>query len=230
MHPTHLADIVVFSDSMSVLQCIKNVSLPSKAMKDLMLTFNKFSNEFQKEITIQWIPSHCNIDGNEAADKLAKEGSSMEQPENPVPQSTCKQMIKSNIQTEWMSDWALDKTGRKLFPYMPKPNKKDNLNQLNRKQQTIIFRLRTQHVPLNAHLNRINPMHEPLCPLCDHAYETVEHFLFDCQKLYDLRENFLPPKPDLENTLYGSVDQLGKTSEYFIMANRKRANAQTQAG
>ena len=49
-------------------------------------------------------------------------------------------------------------------------------------------------------------------------------------KLYDLRENFLPPKPDLENTLYGSVDQLGKTSEYFIMANRKRANAQTQVG
>jgi len=121
---------------------------------------------------------------------LAKKGSSMEQPENPVPQSTCKQIIKSNIQSQWMSDWAQEKTGRALFPYMPKPNKKDNLNQLNRKQQSIIFRLRTQHVPLNAHLNRFNPMHEPLCPLCDHANETVEHFLLDCQKLQNLRENF----------------------------------------
>ena len=230
MHPTQEADIVVFSDSKSVLQCIKNVSLPSKAIKDLMSTLTKFSNEFKREITLQWIPSHCNIGGNEAADKLAKEGSSMEQPENPVPQNTCKQIIKSNIQIQWMSDWAQDKTGRKLFPYMPKPNKKDNLNQLNRKQQAIIFRLRTQHVPLNAHLNRFNPMHEPLCPLCDHAYETVEHFLFDCQKLQDLRENFLPPKPDIENTLYGSVDQLGMTSEFFIMANRRRADARTQAG
>ena len=97
-------------------------------------------------------------------------------------------------------------------------------------QQAIIFRLRTQHVPLNAHLNRFNPMHEPLCPLCDHAYETVEHFLFDCQKLQDLSENSLPPKPDIENTLYGSVDQLGMTSEFFIMANRRRADARTQAG
>ena len=37
--------------------------------------------------SLQQIPNHCNIKGNEAANKLAKVGSSMEQPENPVPQS-----------------------------------------------------------------------------------------------------------------------------------------------
>ena len=80
MHPTLLTDVVVFSDSKSVLQCLKNESLPSNAMKDLMFTLTNFASEFSKDITLQWIPSHCNIDGNEAADKLAKEGSSMEQP------------------------------------------------------------------------------------------------------------------------------------------------------
>ena len=73
-------------------------------------------------------------------------------------------------------------------------------------------------------------MHEPLCPLCDHAYETVEHFFFECPELHDLRETFLPPKPDIENTLFGNVEQLGMTSEYYIMANRRRANAHNQAG
>ena len=230
MHPNFITDVVVFSDSKSVLQCLKNDSLSSKAMRYLIHTLTKFSDEFNREITFQWIPSHCSISGNEAADKLAKEGSSMEQPETTVPQSTCKQMIKSNMQIEWLCDWAQDKTGRKLFPYMPKPNRNDPLNQLSRKQQTIIFRLRTQHVPLNAHFNRFNPMHEPMCLLCDHAYETVEHFLFECPKLKDLRECFLPPKPDIENTLFGSADQLGMTSEYFIMANRRRASARIQAG
>ena len=62
----------------------------------------------------------------------------MEQPENPVSQNTCKQMIRSNMQIEWMCGWAQDKTGRKIFPYMPKPNKNDPINKLNRKQQTII--------------------------------------------------------------------------------------------
>ena len=225
MHPSLSTDVVVFSDSKSVLQCLKNESLSSRTIKDLILTLTKFSDEFNKDITFQWIPSHCNIEGNEAADKLAKEGSTMEQPETAVPQSTCKQIIKSNIQIEWMCNWAQDKHGRTLFPYMPKPDKKDPLNQLNRKQQTIIFRLRTQHVPLNAHLNRFNPMHEPHCPLCDHAYETVEHFLFDCPKLKDIRESLLPPKPDIENTLFGNADQLGMTSEYFVIANKRRANA-----
>ena len=141
MQPTLLADVVIFSDSKSVLQCLKNGSLPSSVIKDLMFTLANFVSEFQREVTFQWIPSHCNIDGNESADKLAKEGSSMEQPENPVPQSTCKQIIRSNLQIEWMCGWAQDKTGRKLFPYMPRPNKNDLLNKLNRKQQAIIPRI-----------------------------------------------------------------------------------------
>ena len=29
------------------------------------------------------------------------------------------------MQIKWMCGWAQDKTGRKLYPNMPKPNKKD---------------------------------------------------------------------------------------------------------
>ena len=55
-------------------------------------------------------------------------------------------------------------------------------------------------------------------------------FLFECNKLQDLREKFLPQKPDIENTLFGNADQLGMTSEFFVMANRRRAYAHVQAG
>ena len=117
----------------------------------------------------------------------------------------------------------MDKTGRKIFPYMPKPLKNDPLNKLERKEQSVIFRLRTQHAPLNYHLNRLNQMHEPLCPLCDHAYETIEHFLFECPNLKDLRQKLLPPMPDIDNTLFGNLSQLMNTSKYYFMANKRRA-------
>ena len=226
MKPELITHIAVFSDSKSVLECLSNHSLTTNAIKDLITSIDQFASQFKKEITLQWIPSHCNIDGNESADKLAKVGSMMDQPERPVPQSTCKQIIKSNIQIEWMSDWAQEKTGRTIFPYMPKPNKADPINELKRKDQVTIFRLRTQHVPLNHHFNRFNPMHEPHCQMCDFAYETTEHFLFECPKLLDLREVLLPPAPDIANTLFGTVDQLELTSRYFYMAQRRRAQAQ----
>ena len=108
--------------------------------------------------------------------------------------------------------------------------KRINLNKLERKEQSIMFRLRTQHAPLHHHLNRLNPMYGPLCHLCDHAYETVEHFLFECPNLRDLRKELLPPIPDINNTLFGDVSQLEQTSKYYNMAHRRRAKAQTQAG
>ena len=109
-----------------------------------------------------------------------------------------------------------------MFAHMPTPNKKDPNNTLKREDQVTIFRLRTQHIPLNAHLNRIKADHAPTCPLCDHPQETVKHFLFDCEPLNDLRKQCLPPSPDLENTLYADRTQLQQTSKYYTMANRRR--------
>ena len=140
----------------------------------------------------------------------------------PVSLNTAKQMIKSNNKTERLNNWALSNKGRSMFAHMPTPNKKDPNNSLKREDQVIIFRLRTQHIPLNAHLNRIKTDHAPICPLCDHPQETVKHFLFECEPLDDLRKTYLPPGPDLENTLYADRSQLQQTCKYYTMANRRR--------
>ena len=103
---------------------------------------------------------------------------------------------------------------------------KDCIKQLKRKDQTTIFRLRTQHIPLNSHLNRINPEKPPHCVLCDHPYETVEHVLFDCKEVEDLRFLYLPSLPTLENTLYCSREQLENTALFYNMTCVRRANAQ----
>ena len=179
---------------------------------------------------MQWIPSHCSISGNERADFLAKSGAAKEQPDTAVSQSTVKKIIKSNSKIEWHTKWAQSKKGRSMFNFVAAPKKNDPINSLKRKNQVIIFRLRTTHVPLNAHLSRIVKDHQPNCALCNHEEENVKHFLFDCPALTDLRERFLPEHPNLQNTLYEDKQQLGKTSMFFQMANSQRASAQVTAG
>ena len=110
----------------------------------------------------------------------------------------------------------------------PKPH--DDINKLERREQVAIFRLRTQHTLLNAHINRFQPEKEPHCPLCSYVYETVPHFLFHCPSLDDLRTRLLPPIPTIENTLYSDKEQLRRTFEFFSMASGRRAHAQRAAG
>ena len=67
------------------------------------------------------IPSHCNINGNERAEKLAKKGAMEKQPQKPVAQLTCKHIIKSNSNIELPNNWAMCNKGRQMFPYMTTP-------------------------------------------------------------------------------------------------------------
>ena len=101
---------------------------------------------------------------------------------------------------------------------MTSPKINDEINKLDRKDQSTIFRLRTQHIPLNKHLNRIGAIAETACPLCNHPEETVEHHLFYCPQLLDLRKQLLPPQPDIHNTLFSNHRQLKNTCTYHHMS------------
>ena len=224
------SNIVIFTDARSVLQALENKNNCHPIIEKLNNSISDMITTFSVEITLQWIPSHCEIPGNEAADILAKKGAQLEQPNTAVSLNTCKQVIKEKMKTEWLKNWADSTTGRPLYDHLKEPNPKDPINTLGRREQVIIYRLRTQHVQLNAHLNRIKTDHLSRCPLCHNPNETVCHFLFECQNLKDLRQLYLPPEPDLGNTLYSSREQLESTTTYFILANRRRANAHMTAG
>ena len=176
-------------------------------------------------LVLQWVPGHTDIAGNEKADRLSKKGSLQEQPMKPAPYKTTRQIIRHNYREEWMNQWATGQTGRAVYRHMDRTKPNDSIRSLSRKDQVAIFRLRTQHLPLNQHLNRINPEHPPMCPLCNAQFETTSHLLLHCPNLQDLRHQFLPPSPDINNTLYSTSDQLKRTSSYYFMALGRRATA-----
>ena len=220
--PNKQANCVIFSDSLSVLSVLDEQNYTTKAIRDLSIQINSFLEEFNISLYLQWIPSHCGIPGNERADTLAKKGTTQNQPEKPISQSTAKQIIKSNSRIEWHNLWAQGDKGRVMFQYVPKPNRKDPINFLKRKDQVVIFRLRTNHIQLNAHLSRITKDHNPTCTLCGYKEETVHHFLFECPHLQDLRTQFLPLNPDRDNSLYSTKNQLTQTCRFFHEAILRR--------
>ena len=135
-------------------------------------------------------------------------------------------MIRSDLQEEWLNNWATGTTARNVYRHMNGPRPRDDLNKLPRREQSIIFRLRTGHIPLNSYLHRIKPHHPSACPLCDEPEETVQHILFECRKLIDLRACFLPKPYDFDNVLYGSMTNLKQTFTYFTKASSRRAETQ----
>ena len=52
-----------------------------------------------------------------------------------------------------------------------------------------------------------------------------QHHLFDCVNLTELRERFLPAKPNIHKCLYGSSEQMRQTCSFFKLASGKRAKA-----
>ena len=164
------------------------------------------------------VPWHSDVLGNEIADKLAKQGASKEQTNTPVDQETTKQILRKISKEEWYNRWALGTTGRPVFREMSRPKSNDNINFLNRLDQRTIFHLRTGHRKTNAHLNRIDPAHPPLCRNCTHPYETTRHILFECPKLVNERRKLLSPLPTVQNTLYTTKPQLQNTTMFFRLA------------
>ena len=174
-------NIVIFTDAISALQSLGEDPLSKLELKSIILDAHDLMETYGVKIILQWIPGHSDTPGNDKADKLAKKGSDKTQPHTKATYRTAKQIIRANIKEEWLRGWATNETGRELFRHMAAPKRADPINDLSRKDQSTIFRLRVQHIGLNKHLYRIGATLTSACPLCDCLEETVEHHLFHWQ-------------------------------------------------
>ena len=221
--PPCVNNIVIFTDSQSAIQAIAQMQHHKQPIVTYILTTaNKLHNQNDVETSIQWIPGHCDIPGNDRADKLARQGTSKTQHDEQVSYATSKQIVQTKSRKIWHDMWARGNTGRIYYQHQQTPNQTDPINQLHRAHQTAVFRLRTHHAPLNAHLYRIKKEHPAKCVYCPDSDETIGHFLFHYPLYDNIRSRLLSAQPNIHNTLYGSTTQLQRTATYNMSAMNRR--------
>ena len=140
-------------------------------------------------IIIQWIPSHVDIPGNEAADAAAKEATATSEEENrPVSLKSAINTIKHIIKDP---DISHERT-KEIYS---KVNRRLDEAQVHSKEDEILLsRLRSGHHPwLRAYANRMNPDIDPLCPSCREEAQTLQHWLIVCPAIELCRQRVFGP-------------------------------------
>ena len=104
-----------------------------------------------------WIPSHCDIPGNERADALAKEGSELNQDNTPVTHKIVKSKIKARKWAETHKR-AIDTYGNRRKPDFKTEKKWPKI------VRSQFSRLRTGHaMELKAYQHRLDPTKDGRC-------------------------------------------------------------------
>ena len=190
--------IVILSDSMSTMQALAARN-PDASVRALQDSLQRLASS--RMVVLQWIPAHCGIQGNELADRLAKEGSMQDQPAPELSYREAKTLVKHRTRTVWRTS------------FRGYNNRQDSLRFLNRSEATTIYCPRTGHCGLRAHLWRLRLTDTALCP-CAQADQTPAHILQDCSLYTAQRNQTWPEEVDLNTKLWGPTIDLEKTARF----------------
>jgi ribonuclease HI len=177
----HIAEnILIISDSLSVLKSIQKYDHKETLIRGIKIELNKT----EKNYTFLWIPSHIQLNGNERADELAKEGIDEEQ-KGWITKRDALNLCK--IEAEKMFDkyWK-EQPRNNILKTIKKDTKKAlELNSLKRKDAIIITRLRIGHTRLTHKYLFTSLKQKEKCQ-CNEDL-TVKHILADCTYFENIR-------------------------------------------
>jgi ribonuclease HI len=195
-------------------------------------------------IAVRWIPGHEGVQGNEAVDLVAKraatEGSSHDNTlpacfrsriTLPISKSAIKQQFNANLEAR----------NSGLFAKSPRSNSIHRIDKslpsnafmkltegLPRRHASLLFQLRSGHIPLYKHLHRIGATDSPLCPTCQGGTESILHFLVDCPAYEPFRRilytafkrharslHVLLNDPDALRPLFRFINRTGRLQDTF---------------
>jgi ribonuclease HI len=197
----------VFTDNQSLVRSLTKRS--SGSGRYLVDYFRQVADTMQVPLKINWIAGHSEVQGNKEADKLAKSAAqgqsspSMALPlllRRPLPYSADaeKQLYTQEVKKMWAEQWASSPRHERMtrvdksFPFT---KFRTILHGLSRAQSSLLIQIRSGHIPLNAHLHRLNCVDTDKCQACITrpgtipTKETVTHFLFDCPAYHNERHH-----------------------------------------
>lgn len=187
--PVSASRVRIFSDAQSALLSVQ--SWRASACQEVVGEIVKKLR--MSNITLYWVPSHSGIEGNEKANRLAKNATRAESEEPPQregrPFYLVKQALKkANITTGPLLAGRPDvsKFTRKVDAALHLGRAAALYQQLNSGEAAILTQLRTGKTSLKVYLYKIKAAETAECE-CG-LIESIPHFLFCCRKWAEQRQ------------------------------------------
>ena len=197
---------------------------------------NLINRHHEIELTIVWVPGHEGVEGNEKADRAAKEaaeGLSTDtyspipdlDDEPPASAAALKVNFKKAIPDLWKAEWKECKQFERIKKFDARPPSsfiQKFYNGRNRADTSLITQFRANHVALPFYLHRIKAIDTPNCPRCN-VPDTVNHFLTKCLRHVDERiilRMKIGRRPMSLPTLLGIPKIMTHTLEFIHSTNR----------
>ncbi|CAL4146741.1 unnamed protein product [Meganyctiphanes norvegica] len=183
--------IVILSDSQAALKALAKPLVKQMLVGNCINNLNILSQN--NLVKLMWVPGHSDIDGNEEADILAKTGahSLCEIPEPAVPVSyrRCRLEVRYWIVKEHCKVWNQSDTCLHTKGILRNADKipAKSLLKLNRNKLCQVLQVLTGHGNLAKHRNKMGKAQSPLCPKCQEAEETPQHYVGDCPAYLNTR-------------------------------------------
>ncbi|EEA25695.1 conserved hypothetical protein [Talaromyces marneffei ATCC 18224] len=141
-----------------------------------------------RPVTIQWVPGHNGVEGNEQADQAAKPAAS--KPAGPgfeglslaYVRRACTEARRAAVEN-WARENAVQGAHRRGRAYkMPRGWGLDRIGaKAPKRVASRYYQLKTGHAPIGTYLHRIKARDSPECRACGELRETVSHILFKCR-------------------------------------------------
>lgn len=182
----------IVSDSKSALQSLREPRRGSgQEIVEAIAHMVKSLGTCGARIALLWVPSHCGIQGNEEADRMAKEAvGTYESHGFGKSVRTQRAAYRRSMLEEWREEWSSSPKGRSLKRIdssLPSRRSLRVWGRLTRTEAYTLSQLRTEHAWLSSYAKRYNFSEDNRCE-CG-AVETVAHVLMDCPLLRELRKD-----------------------------------------
>ena len=188
---------IVYSDSRSALQAIKDLNSPHPVVREIR-DWLVYLGTKMKNIVLCWVPAHVGIAGNESADQKAKAAAESPWDANfPLPHTDMKPSIREALRTKWRQIWR-QTTANKLREIHEDLGGWMTTHS-NRQIEVVLTRLKIGHTRLtHGHLMANDP--PPVCEECQEPL-SVAHVVEKCAAFSAARARHLAPPCTLKSVL-----------------------------
>jgi len=177
--------ITIYSDSQSGILALTANFIFCKTVKSCRDRLLDLSRD--NEVTIQWIPGHAGLTGNELADARAREASETPfigpQPSICIPLQTVKRRVKEIEVAQHKTHWQSRVDCRQSKMFCPEPTKAlgKDLLRLTRQELREVIQIMSGHANLARHRHLTRKANSPNC-ICGKGEETAFHHVARCQR------------------------------------------------